>query len=366
MTKRPTLVHVFVANWNNDRFIGEAVASAVDQTHPHVDVYVVDDGSTDDSRAVIAAFAAHPRVHVVHKTNGGQASAFNTAWRLVRERRPEPAPGELVILLDGDDFLLPDCAARVAAAAARRGADGDGFAKIQFRQCLVDADGVRFGVDPPAHTALSCGDVADEVLRTGTYRHSVNGNAYARHFVDAVFPVPEDDFRNISDGYLNPLAPLHGRIVCVDEELSAYRQHDRNRWAFGDTVAVATLREKYRHDLTVQRYLDEAAAERGRTMTPHARERTPLHVMHRLAALRLDPAGHEPGDTRAGLFVAGIRAVRRADLPVADALYLAACIAVIAVTPRVFAPDVVNRVLRSRPRPAWMRHVGAVARRLLR
>lgn len=366
MADQSPLVHVFVANWNNDRFVADAVASAVDQTHPNVDVYVVDDGSTDDSVAAISRFLAHPRVHVVCKANGGQASAFNTAWRLVRERRPQAAPDELVILLDGDDFLLPDCAARVAAVAAREARDGADFAKIQFRQSLVDADGVRFGVDPPAHTPLSCGDVVDELLRTGSYRHSVNGNAYARGFVDAVFPVPEDDFRNISDGYLNPIAPLHGRVVCVDEELSAYRQHDRNRWAFGATVDVATLREKYRHDMVVQQYLDKAAAERGLTMTPHAREHTPLHVMHRLAALRLDPDGHEPGDTRTALLAEGVRAVRGAGLPVAEALYLGACIAVIAVTPRVFAADVVNWVLRSRPRPAWMRRVAAVARRVLR
>ena len=50
------LASVIVNNYNYGRFLAEAIDSALDQTYPHTEVVVVDDGSSDDSRTVIAAW----------------------------------------------------------------------------------------------------------------------------------------------------------------------------------------------------------------------------------------------------------------------------------------------------------------------
>ena len=42
------LVSIIINNYNYDRFLDEAISSALNQTYPHVEVVVVDDGSTDD------------------------------------------------------------------------------------------------------------------------------------------------------------------------------------------------------------------------------------------------------------------------------------------------------------------------------
>jgi len=85
-------VDIVVDNFNYGRFLGEAIDSALAQTHPHVGVIVVDDGSTDESRNVLARY--DDRIDVVLKENGGQASALNAG--LAR------CSGDAVIFLDAD------------------------------------------------------------------------------------------------------------------------------------------------------------------------------------------------------------------------------------------------------------------------
>ena len=78
MHSQSPLASIIVNNYNYGRFLPDAIESALAQSYPRVEVIVVDDGSTDHSRAVIARYGA--RIHAVLKPNGGQASAFNAAF----------------------------------------------------------------------------------------------------------------------------------------------------------------------------------------------------------------------------------------------------------------------------------------------
>lgn len=93
-----TIIPVF----NGARYLGEAIESVMAQTHPALDVIVVDDGSTDGSAAVAQSFG--DRVFTVRQQNLGQAAALNAglAW----------ATGEYVAFLDADDLWEPEKAAR--------------------------------------------------------------------------------------------------------------------------------------------------------------------------------------------------------------------------------------------------------------
>jgi GT2 family glycosyltransferase len=79
-------------------FVGQAVQSVLDQPRVAVEVIVVDDASTDDITAALAPFAA--RIRYVHQEHAGQGATRNHGLRL--------ATGNLVLFLDGDDYLLPD------------------------------------------------------------------------------------------------------------------------------------------------------------------------------------------------------------------------------------------------------------------
>jgi glycosyltransferase involved in cell wall biosynthesis len=99
---------------NSAAFVGETLASVIAQTLPDVEVVVVDDGSTDDTVAVVeAAMAAHPsgRMRLVRQQNAGTAAARNRGIALAR--------GRYILPLDADDLIAPtmleECAALLDA-----------------------------------------------------------------------------------------------------------------------------------------------------------------------------------------------------------------------------------------------------------
>jgi glycosyltransferase involved in cell wall biosynthesis len=75
-------VSLVIATYNHARFLGEALDSAVAQTLEGVEVVVVDDGSTDDTEAVLARYGG--RLRVIRQPNRGLAAARNTGLAAAR------------------------------------------------------------------------------------------------------------------------------------------------------------------------------------------------------------------------------------------------------------------------------------------
>ena len=107
-------VSIVINNFNYAEFLGEAIESALSQTHRDVEVVVVDDGSTDHSRDVIAGFDR--RVRAVLQVNGGQASAFNAAGQVWAPRYRQAAYGAFLLKSEDADKALDLAYSDVAAA----------------------------------------------------------------------------------------------------------------------------------------------------------------------------------------------------------------------------------------------------------
>jgi glycosyltransferase involved in cell wall biosynthesis len=209
-------VSVVIDNYDYERFVAEAIESALGQTHDDVEVLVVDDGSTDASRDVIERFG----VPAIYKDNGGQASAFNAGFAA--------CTGEVVIFLDADDVLEPEAAARAARALA-----DPAVAKVHWPLEEIDADGRRLGRRTP-EGPLRDGDLREATLREGLSSPgtvATSGNAFARRVLERVMPMPETPFRRGADSYLVRLAQLAGRVVAIDQPLARYRVHGANGYA---------------------------------------------------------------------------------------------------------------------------------------
>ncbi|HVV51583.1 MAG TPA: glycosyltransferase family 2 protein [Polyangia bacterium] len=94
------LVSVVIPTYNRGQMVLTAIGSALGQTYPSKEVVVVDDGSTDDTEAVVRqAYGDDARVRYVKKPNGGPASARNAGFAHTR--------GDYVALLDSDDTWHP-------------------------------------------------------------------------------------------------------------------------------------------------------------------------------------------------------------------------------------------------------------------
>lgn len=94
---RAGLVSVVIPTHNRARIIGHAIESALSQTYPALEVVIADDGSTDDTRAIVEAYG--PRVVYARQANAGVSAARNFGLRHVR--------GEFVAFLDSDDAWEP-------------------------------------------------------------------------------------------------------------------------------------------------------------------------------------------------------------------------------------------------------------------
>ena len=106
----PPTISIVMAAYQAADTIGEAVASALAQTVPPLEVIVCDDGSTDDLEAALAPY--RERIVLLRSEHGGAASAWNHALR--------SASGELVLRFDSDDVLLPGALEALGELAAAR------------------------------------------------------------------------------------------------------------------------------------------------------------------------------------------------------------------------------------------------------
>ncbi len=97
---------VVIPCYNAARFIRATVGSVLDQTDPPKEVWVIDDGSTDDSPAIVQSLAdAHPGVvHLIRQENAGESRARNVGI--------EASTGRFIAFLDADDLWLPTKTAR--------------------------------------------------------------------------------------------------------------------------------------------------------------------------------------------------------------------------------------------------------------
>ncbi len=116
VSMQPTpLVSIVMPNFNHAPYLGTAIASVLTQSYANVELIVVDDGSTDESRAVAARYGN--RIRYIWQENRGLSAARNTGIRA--------ATGEYIGLLDADDLYEPACLATlIATLQANPEADG--------------------------------------------------------------------------------------------------------------------------------------------------------------------------------------------------------------------------------------------------
>jgi hypothetical protein len=294
-------VDIVVTNHDYGRYLGGAVASAIGQTHPRVNVIVVDDGSTDESREVLRGFEG--RAEVVLKERGGQASALNAGI--------ERCSGDVLLLLDADDVLRPEAAERVAAAFE---AD-PGLAKVQFRMAVIDASGRPTGATKPTgHLLPPTGDArrAELAFPFDIAWLPGGGTAFRTALVRRILPIPEADYPHCgADWYLVHLSALLGKAAALDQVCAEYRIHGSNGYELeSPRLDLDHVRDSIRYAGATCRSLEQLAdgmeLERARPILSLS------DLANRLISLKLDPQNHPVADdSRTSLLLASRHAVKR-------------------------------------------------------
>jgi glycosyltransferase involved in cell wall biosynthesis len=211
MTK--PILSVLIDTYNHERYIEQAVISAIEQDFPSADyeIFVVDDGSTDRTPEIVRKFA--PRVRLLRKKNGGQASAFNAALPELR--------GEIVAFLDGDDWFAPGKLTAVMNALEQHpeaAAVGHGHYEVH-----EEANEVRVrALHEAEFFHLATPEAAREAVRG--WRYVLMGAlTVRREILHRVTPIPEV-LVFCGDGPI-AMAALAGGTYVLSRPLFNYRHH---------------------------------------------------------------------------------------------------------------------------------------------
>lgn len=345
MSARTPLISIVVVNYNYERYLREAILSALGQTYDRVEAIIVDDGSTDGSRSIIEEY--RDRATVLLQDNQGPNTAYFAGYTLAR--------GDVIMFLDADDALRPDAAAKVAAAWR------PALAKVQFSLEIIDGSGRRSGsMEPVYPRGYTQESVRREFSATSTYTWPpTSGNGFSRHFLEQVMPIPRQRFRFI-DGVLNTIAPLFGDIHTLAEPLGQYRVHGNNLWAL-QRFSEARIRAYLAQRRDEFAYLGEIAARRGIALAPgDPLDRSLTFLRYQLVTAKLG----EPPAGALTLLRLCLRGARRAELAELSATRRASELiwfVLVSLAFRSAARRLIEWRFDGATRPLWIREI---ARRL--
>jgi hypothetical protein len=223
---------VLIDTYNHERFIEKAIVSVLEQDFDAADreIVVVDDESTDRTPEIVRSFA--PRVRLLNKKNGGQASAFNAGI-------PE-CKGEIVAFLDGDDWWAKEKLQAVSsafAADASVGLIGTGITEVhmdgrEHTELLKEVPRFRVNSEAGARTFR----LRKSFL--GTSRMALRAELLRR-----IGQVPEE-LRIQADEYIFTLGAVLSDVLILREPLTYYRLHEGNAFQVANGNVEALRRKR--------------------------------------------------------------------------------------------------------------------------
>lgn len=225
------VVSVLITTYNYGHFIEEAIESVLSQDYPpeQMEIVVVDDGSTDDTGERVKKYDA--KIRYFRTPNRGQASALNMGFAESR--------GEIIALLDADDFFFPGKLARVAEAFERDPALGMVYHPMQGWNARTKE---RRETQYP----LLSGSPFEKEEEFFWYEAPGTCASFRRKFVDRLLPIPEG-IRMLADDYPGCLIVFIAPILAIPECLSAYRVHGKNSFQVDESqVPIETRKNKLR------------------------------------------------------------------------------------------------------------------------
>lgn len=216
-----TLVTILINNYNYDGFLMEAVDSALNQTYDNIEVIVVDDGSTDNSKGIISSYGN--KIIPILKENGGQASAFNLGFA--------KSQGDIIFFLDSDDFFLPEKVTTVVDIFGTHQEINWLFHPLKFV-------GHISGLKPKNYDSKlsSIYDVRKSLAKGKLGNRlpigiATSGMCIKRNILQQILPMP-DIIKITSDDYIKHSALGLSKGYVLLEELAIQRIHENNAYTF--------------------------------------------------------------------------------------------------------------------------------------
>ncbi len=208
------IVSIIIPTFNRAEYVGQTVRSVFAQSFCDYEVIVVDDGSTDNTKEVLAAFGNAPNFRYHYQPNSGRSTARNQGFTL--------AQGDFILFLDSDDLLFPEALTQLYGAAQSSGA-GMIVGQVQFANEQLEK---LWLLKPSRETCLK-GRLTYPSLITGRFVLLPGAVLLRRECVQKLAGFdrtlePCEDY----DFYLR--VALVCELNCIEAKVLQYRMHDAN------------------------------------------------------------------------------------------------------------------------------------------
>jgi glycosyltransferase involved in cell wall biosynthesis len=226
----PLLVSVVIPCYDQAHFLCEAIESVLAQTYPHFEVVVVDDGSNDNTAAVVNRY---PGIRYIRQQNQGLAAARNTGL--------QHSIGDRLVFLDADDRLMPH-ALEVGRSSLK---DHSECAFVYGHSRFMSFDGLQFHRQPRPRIQ---GDYYLALLR-GCPIFAPASVMYRREVFESVTGF-EPSLSPAADYDLYYRIARQFPIYCHGEVIAEYRKHGTSMTRTGELMLkynLAALRRQWKY-----------------------------------------------------------------------------------------------------------------------
>ena len=199
------LVSIITPLYNGEKYIGSTIESVISQTYPNWEMWIVNDGSKDNSEAIVKSFAdKEPRIKYLSQSNAGSAAARNNGIRNCN--------GQYIALLDADDLWAPDFLQSQISFMKEKGA-----IVVHSSYKRINETGKEILKPYPAKAVVSIKDMQMTnhiACLTGLYDSSKYGKIYLREELKSI----RDDY-----AYWLDIVKLAGHSYGNKKVLASYR-----------------------------------------------------------------------------------------------------------------------------------------------
>lgn len=211
------LVSIIMGNYNYERFISQAIDSALNQTYKNIEVIVVDDGSTDKSRDIISSYGN--RVVSIFKENGGQHSNYNAGFAASK--------GEIICFLDSDDWFVEDKIEKLVKVFQSSEEIGWCFHSVR----LVDENNNPLPKISETQDYITHDCDYRGLLKSGKIPPCIPPSSalcFKRSVLEKILPMPTPKVVSSSDHYVKFMAVALSKGFIIGDALTVQKIHSNN------------------------------------------------------------------------------------------------------------------------------------------
>ncbi len=238
-------VSVVIPAYNHERFVGKAVESVLQQTYEHLELIVIDDGSTDQTGSIVKSYGSDPRLTYVYQENQDAYNALNRGLSLVQ--------GDYVAILNSDDIYARNRLETLVQNQEQTGAH------CLFSDVVPIDDGDTEFTDPQFGWNLwhkknrdfyfSCQDLYTAFLK-GNFMVTTSNLFLTREAADRVGGFAPLRYLHDYDYIFRVLLSFPGQVRYLDQDkLLFYRIHG------GNTLGEAAIIGREQDQDVIKKYL---------------------------------------------------------------------------------------------------------------